>query len=84
MSRGLDLAKVQAALDRAAYRAVHGTREERSGRFLPKKPPDANGGLSPYPEEPAEALAKAGVSKDEAAADMRQTSEKFRQVGEQV
>jgi hypothetical protein len=33
MRRGLDLAKAQAALNRAAYKAVHGTREERSGRF---------------------------------------------------
>jgi hypothetical protein len=37
MRRGLDLAKVEAALKRAAYKAVHGTREERSGRFLPAK-----------------------------------------------
>lgn len=28
-----DIAEVQAALDRAAYKGVHGTREERSGRF---------------------------------------------------
>jgi hypothetical protein len=33
MRRGLDFAKVEAALKRAAYKAVHGTREERSGRF---------------------------------------------------
>jgi hypothetical protein len=37
MRRGLDLAKVEAALKRAAYKAVHGTREERAGRFLPSK-----------------------------------------------
>jgi hypothetical protein len=34
MSRGIDFAKVEAALKRAAYKAVHGTREERSGRFV--------------------------------------------------
>ena len=34
MSKGLDLAKAEAALKRAAYKALHGTREERSGRFL--------------------------------------------------
>lgn len=36
MRRGLDFEKAQAALKRAAEKAVHGTREERSGRFLPK------------------------------------------------
>ena len=75
MSRGLDPAKVQAALDRAAYKAVHGTREERSGRFLAKKPADRNGSLSPHPEE-----ARRAVSKDEAEEGMRQMSEKFRQM----
>jgi hypothetical protein len=34
MSRGLDIEKVEAALKRAAHKAIHGTREERSGRFL--------------------------------------------------
>jgi hypothetical protein len=34
MSRGLDFEKAQAALKRAAEKAIHGTREERSGRFL--------------------------------------------------
>lgn len=29
----IDLDKVEAALQRAAYKAVHGTREERQGRF---------------------------------------------------
>jgi hypothetical protein len=33
MRRGLDFAKAETALKRAAYKAVHGTREERSGRF---------------------------------------------------
>ncbi len=32
MSKGLDLAKAEAALKRAAHKALHGTREERSGR----------------------------------------------------
>jgi hypothetical protein len=36
MRRGLDFEKAQAALKRAADKAAHGTREERSGRFLPK------------------------------------------------
>jgi hypothetical protein len=33
MGRILDLEEVEAALKRAAHRAIHGTREERSGRF---------------------------------------------------
>jgi hypothetical protein len=33
MKRGLDFVRAEAALKRAAYKAVHGTREERSGRF---------------------------------------------------
>jgi hypothetical protein len=37
MSRGLDVSKAEAALKRAAHKALHGTREERSGRFLPKQ-----------------------------------------------
>jgi hypothetical protein len=28
---------MEAAFKRAAYKAIHGTREERSGRFLPAK-----------------------------------------------
>jgi hypothetical protein len=39
MSKGLDLAKAEVALKRAAHKAVHGTREERSGRFLLKEKP---------------------------------------------
>jgi hypothetical protein len=35
MKRGLDYAKAETALKRAAEKAVHGTREERSGRFEP-------------------------------------------------
>jgi hypothetical protein len=35
MTRRLDIEKVDAALKRAANRAIHGTREERSGRFQP-------------------------------------------------
>jgi hypothetical protein len=34
MKRGLDFEKAEAALKRAADKALHGTREERSGRFL--------------------------------------------------
>ena len=33
MRRGLDFQKATDALSRAAVKAVHGTREERSGRF---------------------------------------------------
>src|ERR1700685_4847520 len=33
MRRGLDFAKAETALKRAAEKALHGTREERSGRF---------------------------------------------------
>jgi hypothetical protein len=33
MNRGLDFEKAQAALKRAAEKAMHGTPEERSGRF---------------------------------------------------
>jgi hypothetical protein len=33
MSRRLDIENIDAALKRAAYKAVHGTREERAGRF---------------------------------------------------
>jgi hypothetical protein len=37
MSQKLDVAKMEAAFKRAAHKALHGTREERSGRFLPKQ-----------------------------------------------
>lgn len=36
--RGLDFEKAQAALKRAAEKAINGTREERSGRFLMRDP----------------------------------------------
>ena len=32
---GVDFELMEAALKRAAKKAIHGTREERSGRFLP-------------------------------------------------
>jgi hypothetical protein len=35
MRRGLDFEKAEAALKRAGEKALHGTREERSGRFEP-------------------------------------------------
>ncbi len=35
MNRRLDIEKVDAAPKRAADKAIHGTREERSGRFQP-------------------------------------------------
>jgi hypothetical protein len=34
MRRGLDFAKAETAFKRAAEKAVHGTHEERSGRFV--------------------------------------------------
>ena len=37
MNRKLDIEKVDAALKRAANKAIHGTREERAGRFQPVK-----------------------------------------------
>ena len=36
MTTKLDLKKMEAAFKRAAHKALHGTREERSGKFLPK------------------------------------------------
>ncbi|MGA8816967.1 MAG: hypothetical protein WB624_06725 [Xanthobacteraceae bacterium] len=35
LKRTSELHDIEAALKRAAYKATHGTREERSGRFLP-------------------------------------------------
>ena len=40
-SRRLDMTKVDAAFQRAAHKALHGTREERSGRFLLKQKPQS-------------------------------------------
>ena len=37
LKRTSELDEIEAALKRAAYQAVHGTREERSGRFMPAK-----------------------------------------------
>ena len=37
MSQKPDSTKIDAALKRAAYKALHGTREERSGRFKPSE-----------------------------------------------
>jgi hypothetical protein len=37
MRQGLDFEKAEAALKRAADKALRGTREERSGRFLAKQ-----------------------------------------------
>jgi hypothetical protein len=36
LKRTSELDEIEVALKRAAYQAVHGTREERSGRFLPE------------------------------------------------
>ena len=35
MTQGIDFEQMEAALKRAAYKAIHGTREERSGRYQP-------------------------------------------------
>ncbi|HKS84005.1 MAG TPA: phosphomethylpyrimidine synthase ThiC [Pseudolabrys sp.] len=45
---------------------------------------NAKAALYPHPEEPAEASAKAGVSKDEVEKGMAQMKEKFRQMGSEV
>lgn len=37
MSEKPDSTKIEAALTRAAHKALHGTREERSGRFLKRE-----------------------------------------------
>lgn len=42
MAHKLDLEEMEAAFQRAAHRAVYGTREERSGRFLPRQPIDSS------------------------------------------
>lgn len=39
MTAKLDLGKMEAAFKRAAHKALHGTREERSGRFMEKDKP---------------------------------------------
>jgi hypothetical protein len=39
VSENPDVTKIEAALQRAAHKAVHGTREERSGRFLKQDGP---------------------------------------------
>jgi hypothetical protein len=40
--RGIDFEKMEAAFKRAAEKAMHGTREERSGRFLLVEGPDVS------------------------------------------
>jgi len=42
MRRGLDFDKAEAALRRAAEKAIHGPREERSGQFLSAKKPSVS------------------------------------------
>jgi hypothetical protein len=42
--KGIDFEAMEAALKRAAWKAVHGTREERSGRFMPAKRGTAKAG----------------------------------------
>jgi hypothetical protein len=42
MKQTSEIEEIKAALKQAAYRATHGTRGERSGRFLPAKK-SANG-----------------------------------------
>jgi hypothetical protein len=43
MKRTLDIEKVEAALKRAAFKAAHGTRTERAGRFVASKAPRSVG-----------------------------------------
>ena len=47
MSRAIDITKAEAALKRAAHKAIHGTRQERSGRFLPVKDRLSGEGYAP-------------------------------------
>jgi len=47
MSQKLDIAKMEAAFKRAAHKALHGTREERSGKFLPKNKGQSRRGAHP-------------------------------------
>jgi hypothetical protein len=52
MSEKPDSTKIEAALKRAAHKALHGTREERSGRFLPKqKTPSTSGAHRDAPKK---------------------------------
>jgi len=44
MNRKPDATKIEAALERAAHKALHGTHEERSGRFKNSQP-GREGGL---------------------------------------
>jgi hypothetical protein len=45
MRKGLDFDKAEAALKRAAKKAIHGTREERAGRFVRVGKSDRNGAI---------------------------------------
>jgi len=56
MSQKPDSTKIDAALKRAAYKALHGTREERSGRFLPAK--KTAGGSFRRAERPSKAASR--------------------------
>src|SRR5262249_43624095 len=54
MSRKLDLTKMEGAFKRAAQKALHGTRAERSGRFLLKRRvPSRTGGQQAGPTKRA-------------------------------
>ncbi len=56
-SKGLDIEKMEAAFKRAAHKALYGTREERSGRFLLKEK------LSPVHAFHRDAPKEAGATK---------------------
>lgn len=45
LKRTSELHEIEAALKRAAYKAMHGTRKERSGRFLPESRRDPKGAI---------------------------------------
>ena len=53
MTRPFDFKDVEAALKRAAWKAVHGTREERSGRFTdePRAKAANEGAATPFVAE---------------------------------
>ena len=55
----LNIKKLDAALQRAAHKAMHGTPEERSGRFTMATPPAAPAKLGKFLPAPAAAPASA-------------------------
>jgi hypothetical protein len=63
MAHKLDIEEMKAAFRRAAHRALFGTREERSGRFLPRKSADAADAAQKEPETSPRKAEPAGRSR---------------------